>query len=350
MPKRKRTSSCMLDDEEPDLRILVADREEPLLAHHRVLNLFSQCVKDLPTNADGGPTAWDLRQLVLEGESAPVSGDVVQRYLDLTYSRVDSERGFEAPQSLEAARPLLVFADAVGSSATILGLLEQSLLGVSDLCLHLVVNGGLDVQLQLRERLYTLASPSGLREFKVPTDGNPAHLIPRDDPRLPTHSAAIRAAAASALEEWMYLAGRMRLLALLRVLLGFVKTQLVPWTHGIIPEERSLKRIYSPRVLQCMPHELLLEAFVRDTLTDLPSRVALEGMGVSASMATPADATYRSSLGAQPKAVTLECSGSQTVMHMARGSITLHVRSGGPPPSACAKVVNAVLDQWAQSS
>ncbi|KXZ54529.1 hypothetical protein GPECTOR_4g594 [Gonium pectorale] len=249
----------------------------------------SRCVKDLPKNADGGPTVWDLRQLVLEGESTPVAGDVVQRYLDLTYSRIDSARGYVPSQSLEETRPLLTCADAVSSSDVIHEQLDHSLLNVSGLCLNRGVDEAFSVQLRLRERIYTVSSANGLREWKVPVDDNsvPVLLLPSRDAQFGARSAAIQAAVSTVLEEWMYLADRTRMTKLARVLLGFVKTQLVPYGCGQLVEE-GLRGLYSPRALQCMPHELLYEALVRDCLMVLPSRISLAAKGVSAKLATPA--------------------------------------------------------------
>ncbi|KXZ42906.1 hypothetical protein GPECTOR_112g276 [Gonium pectorale] len=328
MPKRQRGSDSILEDVEPDLRILVHDREEPLLAHERVLGLFSRCVRNLPKNADGGATVWDLRQLVPEGSSTPVGGELVQRYLDLAYHRVDSTHRFEVPRIIDDARPLLMLADAVDSTSTLFQHLEEVLLRqVTGLCLAIHVEDGFTVKLRLCERVYTL-SESGLREWKIPNDDT--HIMmptPADRQFEARHVEMIEEATCSTLEGWMFLAGRLQMTGLMRVLVRFAKAQTVPLGYGVLAAV-GFRRLFSPRVLQCMPRELLLEAFVRDCLTDLPSRIKLEGKGVTASVASSAD--FSILVGPGPGTpVVLVGGAASLIQNTAGASMPLHVIHGG---------------------
>ena len=81
---------------------------------------------------------------------------------------------------------------------------------------------------------------------------------------LAPHSAALPGAVAAALEGWLYLAGRLGLVALVRLLLDFYKAQLM--SSGLSIVCGTAAKVYSRRVLECMPHELLVEGFVRDSL------------------------------------------------------------------------------------
>ncbi|KXZ44436.1 hypothetical protein GPECTOR_67g276 [Gonium pectorale] len=354
MPKRT-SAEALLDYEEPDLRIVVADREEPLLAHRSVLRLFCRCVRDLPGGADGGTTAWDLRQLVLEGESAPVGGDVVQCYLDLVYRRVDVERRFEAPASLGEARPLVMFADAVGSSAAVCEQLEQSLLDASGLCLVVRCDEDSGVGLRLRGRLYVLSMEHGLQEWTVPRDGGVKILLQANGARLASRHAAIQAAVSSAIEEWLYLAGRTHMMRLMRLLLDFTKLQMIAADLGVLSAE-GVQGVCSPRVLQCMPRELLLEAFVRDILTDLPSRLTLQCQEASARLATPADASFLPLAAGAGVATSVKLepyNNGDSVVRMpgaSGGFARLQLRHGGYGPQTRAAVIKAVLYQAQQSS
>ncbi|KAG2437086.1 hypothetical protein HYH02_011345 [Chlamydomonas schloesseri] len=336
----RRREDSPLHELDPDLHIRVDDRAAPLLAHHAVLMLFSRCVRDLPrataatappppapfpsvgggsfggglSAAPGGAagsggmgmsaggalvssaslplaaaappptlpgggvgvTVWDLRNLVLEGESRPVSGDVVQRWLDLVYSHVDHGRRLEVLPDLEHARPLLLFADAVGSSSLALETLCRRLLETPGLHLRVPLEQNPHVpslELALAGKMYYVLSPRSLEFVDVPYTA----CVIIDAGISDACRAALPGAVAAAVEGWLYLAGRLRLAPLARALIDFVKLQLVPAGLSILCP--AVAQVYSPRVLQCLPPELLVEGFLRDAVGDLPSRVQLQAEG-----------------------------------------------------------------------
>mgnify|MGYP001807265157 CR=1 FL=1 len=78
------------------------------------------------------------------------------------------------------------------------------------------------------------------------------------------YKAALSGAVAAALEGWLYLAGRVGLVALVRLLFDFFQSHLLPGHASMILD--STKAVLSRRVLECMPHELLVEGFVSDRL------------------------------------------------------------------------------------
>ena len=191
--KRKRTDDFLLADEPTDIVIITADSEQPLEAHTTVLGLLSHVVRDLP-RASSCKTTWDLSKLVLEGQSSPVSSAVVRQWLDLVYSRVDAGRQPpKFPRLSEAARSLLLFADAVGTSQVVMDALGDALAAQPSLALPVVVNGGggggeggaaggggaaaapqpppPQLQLALRGKLYFCTRSDGLNALDVPTSG-----------------------------------------------------------------------------------------------------------------------------------------------------------------------------------
>ena len=176
--KRRRSEDPPFQDEPTDLLIITADNEQPIEAHYKGLSLFSRVVDDLP-HASSGNTTWDLSKLVLEGQSSPVSSAVVRQWLDLVYSSFDDSRQPPMFPSLsEAARSLLLFADAVGTRGVVRKALVDGLLAQPGLTLRVVVNGNggggdagaagggggaapplqLELELALRGKLYYIGS------------------------------------------------------------------------------------------------------------------------------------------------------------------------------------------------
>eukprot|EP00198_Chlamydomonas_reinhardtii_P003142 XP_001692478.1 predicted protein of CSG family [Chlamydomonas reinhardtii] len=221
-------------------------------------------------------TVWDLRNLVLEGESRPVSGDVVQRWLDLVYSHVDHGRRLEVLTDMEHARSLLLFADAIGSSSLSLETLCRRLLETPGLHVRVPLEQNTHVpwlELVLMGRMYYVLQPRSLEFVDVPYTA----CVIIDPGISEACRASLPGAVAAALEGWLYLAGRLRLVPLARTLIDFVKLQLVPAGLSILGP--AVAQVYSPRVLQCLPPELLVEGFLRDAVGDLPSRVQLQANG-----------------------------------------------------------------------
>ncbi|KAG2441118.1 hypothetical protein HXX76_003970 [Chlamydomonas incerta] len=285
--KRRRTEDAPFQDEPADLIIITTDSEQPIEAHLAGLRLFSRVVDDLPRAASGGQTTWDLSKLVLEGQSSPVPSAVVRQWLDLVYSRVDAGRRAPKFTSLsEAARSLLLFADAVGTRAIAMKALVETLTAQPGLTLPVVVNGTgagaggpaagggggnaappqpLQLELALRGKLYYLAQDGPLGAVDVPRAGAKACLVVAASELAP-HTAALPGAVAGALEGWLYLAGRLGLVALVRLLLEFYKAQLVPATISLL--NGVTLKVFSRRVLECMPLEVMWEGFMRGCVCD----------------------------------------------------------------------------------
>ncbi|KAG2441124.1 hypothetical protein HXX76_003976 [Chlamydomonas incerta] len=281
--KRKRSEASLLQDKPADLLISTAD-EQPIEAHIAVLTLISRVV-DLPRAASGSQTTWDLCKLVLEGQSSPVPSAVVRQWLDLVYSRVDVRRRPPKLTSLsEAARSLLLFADAVGTCSPVINAIADGLLAQPGLTLPVPVNSGgaggaapgggggnaappqpLQLELALRGKLYYSHADGILAvAFDVPISDPVRTVVAAAD--LAPHRAAFPSAVAAALEGWLYLAGRLELVALVRVLLEFYKAQMIPANLSLL--HGAAAKVLSRRVLECMPRELLVEGFASSCVND----------------------------------------------------------------------------------
>jgi hypothetical protein len=183
--KRRRSDDFLLADEPTDLLITTADSEVPVEAHLMILVPCSKLVRDLP-RASEGKTTWDLFQMVLEGQSSPVTQAVVQAWLDLVYSRVDARRQApKFPSLSEAAHSLLLFADAVGTSTVALRAFVDALVAQPGLVLPVTVDGGagaaggggaappppLQLELALSGKLYYYTTTGPLCALSVPSSG-----------------------------------------------------------------------------------------------------------------------------------------------------------------------------------
>ncbi|KAG2482361.1 hypothetical protein HYH03_018711 [Edaphochlamys debaryana] len=340
MLKRKRSSSCLGGDCPPDLHILVAGREEPLPAHRRVLSLFSGVVDGLPSNTDGSPTPWDLRGLVLDGESEPVAAPVVERWLDAVYSRLDVSRQLPAPATLEEARPLLLLADAVDTSPAVLQALGGALAERPDLALTVAV-GELKVDLQLKGRVHFNTDGTLAYLTTVSTTATAPFALVGKEAYAP-HTAAFPSAVARELESWLHLAGRLNLVPLARALMGFVKAELVGNSLSIL--QSSVGSVFSPRVLQLMPRELMFEAFVRDALVVRPAHVSVLSEDASIVMASPlAAAWYGKPLGSTAQGKAAAFLDGRAIPTVGAVGTPATVILGGPSPEACAKLVEEVV-------
>ncbi|KAG2442163.1 hypothetical protein HYH02_009651 [Chlamydomonas schloesseri] len=218
---------------------------------------------------------------MLEGESSPVSSAVVQAWLDLVYSRVDGTRQQPQFASLsEAARALLLFADAAGTCSPVLQALGEGLSSQPGLTLPVevlaldrgdggsgggAVAGPTHLELALSGCIYYLdTEKSLLGAIRIPS-GKRILTLAEAEPaggRL----GSVCSALAAALERWLYLAGRLGLVPLARLLLQFYKTQLVARLLSLFAT--SSAAVFSRRVLECMPRELLVEGFLLGCMND----------------------------------------------------------------------------------
>ncbi|KAG2482364.1 hypothetical protein HYH03_018714 [Edaphochlamys debaryana] len=320
----KRSSSYLGGDSSPDLHILVAGREEPLPAHRRVLSLFSGVVDGLPSNTDGSPTPWDLRGLVLEGESEPVAAAVVESWLDTVKAHISTPQRPKIPGSLEAARPLLLFADAVDTSPAVL----QAL-------------GGGPPPWRRPDRCYCLRML--WTQLPVCTTMIGA-LVMVSDETFDQHKDAFPSAVARELESWLHLAGRLNLVPLARLLTSFIKVHIMPNVRSILLP--SIASMFSPRVLQFMPRELLLEAYVRDALMERPAQATINVSEVELNVATPLlSAWFNKPLGTATKAGAKPMPDTLTLVtvKMSGQELPLNATMGGPGPKECAQVLEEVM-------
>ncbi|KAG2447876.1 hypothetical protein HYH02_007332 [Chlamydomonas schloesseri] len=359
--KRRRSEDFLLANEPTDFNIITADSELPLEAHLIVLLPCSRLVRDLPRDTSG-KTSWDLSKLVLEGHSSPVPSAVVRQWLDHLYSRIDISRQAPTFPSLsEDGRSLLLFADAVGTSTAIMRALCEALTSQPGLTLPVVVNGAgggaaaggdgadaaappppppLQLDLVLRGKLYYLLAGE-MRVLTVPYSG-PQQVVVASADFVP-YKDALPGAMAAALESWLYLAGRVGLVALLRLLLNFFQSHLLPGQASLLLN--STAQVFSRRVLECMPHELLVEGFVSERLwgpqlglADVPASNQLTLI-----MRSPHAATWFG-LGPESK-LTGDAMCQQNVFHKGANSNVLRVSVGGLTPEQHQQAVRAVMGQ-----
>ncbi|KAG2494311.1 hypothetical protein HYH03_007664 [Edaphochlamys debaryana] len=330
MLKRKR--SFVLSDTPPDIHILTADRQEPLPAHREVVGLFSSVARGLPCDTDGSPTPWDLRGLVLEGESEPVAAAVVERWLDAVYARVDVSRRLPAPASLAETRPLLLLADAVDTRPAVLQALGQALADRADLALTVAV-GELKVDLQLKGRLHCILGGALACLQLSGLIGSATTLVAKE--AYEPHAAAFPSAVARELESWLHLAGRLNLVPLARALVGFVKAELTANNLSILYP--SVGSVFSPRVLQFMPRELLLEGFVLNTLLERPALVGIANEELSVKFHTPlAAACFGQSLETIIQGKAAYTAGGRSVLTVGSATLAATITLGGPSHEECA--------------
>lgn len=264
----------------PDLRITVAGSAQPLLhAHFDILKGFSSCVAGLPAARPGSEPCWyewDLSGLVVEGDATPVSVDVVTRWLRLIYSRYSNslEQADSWPTRLDAdTRALLLFADAVGTRRGVVQQAAQRLVqpvgtaGTAAPTLCMDVGGPLR-EMELLGRTYCLSrsAPSrpvdGISYFATSGNGAPqfTYNVCNGEP------GPLKAHVTEAVEAWLYLACRLELMPLARLLLRWVRAQ------AAVAENTSLLLygdgggVFSPRVVAHLPRELLLRSFLEGHL------------------------------------------------------------------------------------
>ncbi len=319
------------------MHILISGAEQPQPAHYHVLRQYSTNVRDLPRDgASREPLVWDLRDLVLEGETSPVKADTVQRWLDLVYCRVDAARRVRRITDLDEARPLLTFADAVGASQVLIDDIGRRLADNPDLSFAVKAGEGqqqLTVKLALSSLYYIHAGVEALWISCLPSE----RVVCRAQDFAP-HVAAFPSAVCSALESWLHLAGRLRMVPLCRALMGFVKLQRIPAELSIVLP--AFSSIFSRRVLECMPRELLYEALVRDSLIDNPAGVAVEAEAAVVTVCTTAAASWFCKTVDQ----TLEdASLYGELLTYGSTSNIIHTTVGGPAPGLAPGMVKDIM-------
>ncbi|GFR40903.1 hypothetical protein Agub_g1558 [Astrephomene gubernaculifera] len=288
--KRKRETAFLLSDEDPDIFIKTADKDDLLPAHSKVLGLLSKVALDLPKAAVGSQTILDLSNVTLEGESVPVSGATVRLWLDCVYACIDSSRSIKLPNSLNDAKQLLLFADYAGTADVSLIKVAGALADNPRLSLTVPMGDqGRTVDLALSGSLYYLSSNNDLHHALMGNSlAQSGTLVSAADflPRKEQFASSL----CGLLEEWLYLAGRLELVPLVQRLLDFIHTQLFP--GGLSICLAAMGSVFSPRVLHAMPRQLLLESFLRQHLGCRNHDVSFTAQEREVNMLTPLSAVW----------------------------------------------------------
>ncbi|PNW80377.1 hypothetical protein CHLRE_07g315000v5 [Chlamydomonas reinhardtii] len=199
----------------------------------------------------------------------------------------------------------------------------------------------LQLELALRGKLYFYFGSGSLSALDVPTSGT-VHTVVSGGPLAP-HKTAFPGAVAAALEGWLYLAGRLGLVALVRLLLDFYKAQLVPTNVSLL--SGAVAKVYSRRVLECMPHELLVEGFVSSCLND-PHTVQAEvdsGSKLSITLTAPEAA---SALGHKPSMVeSATVTRSNLLVNKTGATLLMRLSVGGLDIAEQRRVLKEVLQR-----
>ncbi|KAG2434642.1 hypothetical protein HXX76_007536 [Chlamydomonas incerta] len=303
---------------------------------------------------------WDLSKLVLEGQSSPVSSAVVRQWLDLVYSRVDRERRPPQFSSLsEAARSLLLFADAVGTCCPVLDAFVDCLTAQPGLTLPVVVNGGAAggdagpgaagggggappparFELALHNHIYYVAGD--MRGIEIPS-GHRILLVAAAE--FAPHMDAIPCAVASALEGWLYLSGRLGLVVLVRLLLQFYKRQLVAEGISVFAAGAATTAVFSRRVLECLPREVLVEGFLTGCMNDpaIGRADIASSSKLCVQLTSPESAAW---FLKQPGAQVESELTRRNILQVDAMGLPMHLRLGGLPAATQQNAIREVLQQ-----
>ncbi len=226
--------------------------------------------------------------LVLEGEDQPVSAQTVQFWLAVANNCLNSVP-VDFSEDLNDFYPVLLFAEAVDSHPRFYKAVMR--LTVQQPRLHLDLPSliedspeGDEQPTRLRIRLSGVLFSLGEHWYNYTT----AQAIGEESDELKQYLQGYRARTESGdwiaafstsvvanLERWLYLAGKLQLMPLMRLLLDFIKLQQLQGEESLLrPAAGSL---LSPRVLQHMPRGLLLEGFVRNFFAAPASTECVEG-------------------------------------------------------------------------
>lgn len=350
MPKRRR-SSFLLGDQEPDMIISVCGSQDPLSAHYDLLRLYSEVIRDLPRNDNGTATTWDLRILTLEGEAHPVAAGTVIDWLDMIYAHVDTARRRRSFANLEDAKPLLLFADATGTCDVVMKEICDGLTIKPDLRFDVTLDDFL-VEIMLKGRLYRGNAVEGLNY--ADTIGSPCIFNALSCSEFESYGTIVTTQIASQLEAWLYLAGRLNLVSLVRLLLDFIKMQLLVGADSILA--MKVGEVYSPRVLEHMPREVMYESFLRDNLLCRVNDVQLHSnSGVTARtvtteacMALQLEAALNNSrirIGNEGRNMQLRHSAHRSTLVLGSQSMSVNVSVGGLSEKRCKRILRTALQK-----
>ncbi len=112
---------------------------------------------------------------------------------------------------------------------------------------------------------------------------------------------------------------------LCRALMDFVKAQMLASDQSLILP--AFSSIFSRRVFDCMPRELLLESLVRDSLQGQPGQVHVKAKGANVTLGTPTAASwFGKRMGATE---SMELGGG--LLRLGACNARANVLLGGPP-------------------
>lgn len=282
----------------PDLHILVAGSSEPLLAHHDFLKFYSSCVAGLPGPQQDGPWTWDLRGLVLQGANAPVDAEVVRRWLAIFYGHLDKALAVDCwPTRLdEPLRALLLFADAAGTRRAVMQEVAQRLADGT------LADGVPLLYMDVDEPLKRVDVLGGRVFYHYNGDiwcftktQNALGIV------CPVQLLGpLKTSITTATEGWLYLACRLELLPLVRVLMGWVQVQAALAAESTLLLWDGAHCAVSARVLPNLPLELLRQAFLEKLLLlDGGRRDALAAVATAAARSSSCRAATPEELAAK---------------------------------------------------
>lgn len=327
--------------------------DDPLKAHSNILRLFSSAFADQTTPNVAADVQW-----VIKAEPTPVSREVVQQWLDAVYAQVDSSRSLRLPSScLDDSLPLLAFAEVMGTTDVVMQSIGRAMVEKSDL--HMTVQVGPPsadgtvplVDVHLRETIYFAPTDGAFAGTLRVCQPKEPHIITFLDAEHMARAKAydaggFQALLAKELEACLHLCGRLKLLSMTRLLLDFLKMQCLPSSQfSVLLPTMSL--VLSPRVIDCMPRELLLEGFVRDALEHRRAQVELTADKVDALMSSPGAASWFSVPVGCFKAASIRKSvdgASLLTFNGITGTLPIRPVLGGPSSQASKRLRTEIVE------
>ncbi|KAI8466571.1 MAG: hypothetical protein J3K34DRAFT_524435 [Monoraphidium minutum] len=257
---RRRTLLDAVAADEPTL-FLQLSAGDRVPAHRELLQFMSSCVKGLPPG-----DIWDLSEVLVEGE--PVSRAVVVAWVEVVYNASPtsySDDGTELPPEEPGrgvpAAPLLLFADAVGSSARVIrACYERCKAQFEAITVKL---GSEQLQLSLDGRGYCCLPSGDLIECTVSRDD-----VLRQLP-MPQEAAfkVIRPQIAAQLEPMLHLAYRLRLDELRDKLHHFVLTNTM-FRSSLLTRGLLTSAVFSERVMAAVDRRKLRDAWIDSVINE----------------------------------------------------------------------------------
>ncbi len=231
-----------------------------------------------------------------------MSEQIVRRWLDIVRLGPGDVPSWLS-DSLDVLRPLLLFAEAADSNPRVFrsigALLEQRWermhLSVPS-CVQPAEEGAAEqpatVQLQLKEgSLFYFSTIQAQNQEQLMcafVDGSYRFLLTVRG--APDWRQRFRAAAVAAVEGWLHLACRLQLLPLVRRLMRFAQAQQLAGNATLLGADVS--NLLSPRVIECMPRELLLELLYQGYAAGATAAVELKADKAQVTFTTPLAAVW----------------------------------------------------------